>query len=111
MIPDAEAAALEGGLHVWLDGGRRDSGDDLASWPCGWREAGSRRPWRWRRFDEGSSQIVFWKPDSVTMVGPFYRMWRRFFRAKAQRFDATGGDACGCRYSIGGVGVATFVAS
>jgi hypothetical protein len=33
---------------------------------------------------------------------------RRFFRAKAQRFDANGGDACGCRNPLGGVVVGTF---
>jgi hypothetical protein len=28
---------------------------------------------------------------------------RGFFRAKAQRLSANGGDACGCRYPLGGV--------
>jgi hypothetical protein len=28
---------------------------------------------------------------------------RGFFRAKAQRFSADGGDACGCRIPLGGV--------
>jgi hypothetical protein len=33
---------------------------------------------------------------------------RRFFPAKAQRFDANGGDACGCRNPLEGVVVVTF---
>ena len=33
---------------------------------------------------------------------------RRFFRAKAQRSGANGGDACGYRYPLGGAIVATF---
>jgi hypothetical protein len=31
-----------------------------------------------------------------------------FFRAKAQRFDANGGDACGYHYPLGGAVAATF---
>jgi hypothetical protein len=31
-----------------------------------------------------------------------------FFRAKAQRFNANGGDACGYRYPLGGAVAATF---
>jgi hypothetical protein len=34
---------------------------------------------------------------------------RRFFRVKAQRFNANGGDACGCRNPLEGVVVATFI--
>jgi hypothetical protein len=30
---------------------------------------------------------------------------RGFFRAKAQRLGTSGGDACGCRNPLGGVGV------
>jgi hypothetical protein len=31
-----------------------------------------------------------------------------FFGAKAQRFGAIGGDACGCRNPLGGASVGTF---
>jgi hypothetical protein len=34
---------------------------------------------------------------------------RRFFRVKAQRFNANGGDTCGCRNPLEGVVVATFI--
>jgi hypothetical protein len=33
---------------------------------------------------------------------------RRFFRAKAQRFGANGGNACGYRNPLGGTVVGTF---
>ena len=44
----------------------------------------------------------------MTGDGLKHRVGRRFFRAKAQRFGANGGDARGCRNPLGGAVVATF---
>jgi hypothetical protein len=85
------------------------TGDSLASdvavvmvsflWSCGWQRGNNEGSWCWRRFGIGDSQIVLWRLGLVAAANQ--RNWvvlRRFFRAKALRFCASGGDACGCRY-------------
>jgi hypothetical protein len=98
-ILDTEAAASEGGLRGRLYGERRGSGDGCSLQSCGWRGAddpGAANAWR--------------KPNSGLAGGSNLGAVRWFFWAKAQRFGANGGDACGCRNPLDGAVVVTFSA-
>jgi hypothetical protein len=61
---DAEAAALEGGLHGRLYGERHGGGGGLSLRSCGWRGADGGGSWCWRRFGYGNSQIAVRRPNS-----------------------------------------------
>jgi hypothetical protein len=50
-----------------------------------------------------SSQIAVRRPNSGQRAAEFSGVVEGFFRAKAQRFCANDGDACGCRFPLGGV--------
>jgi hypothetical protein len=59
-------------------------------------------------FGNSFSQIAFRRPGSGAADGLRYRACARFFWAKAQRFGANDGDACGCRNPFESVVVVTF---
>lgn len=65
-----------------------EDGEELVAGDPGVRDASAK----------AAPRLRFWRTDLGIVDNLYNRMWfRGFFRAKAQRSGAIGGDAYGCR--------------